>query len=235
MPRLPNRRPRSGAGSRRWCASSGTCATPRGGPSRTEQAQAATAEAFEESQRALAEAEMAVADLRAELERAEQDRDRVKRRQRAGPGRRREGRRRGGACRAPGRGPAGPSRGAVGYRLTPVAAAAAVAPAWPLHRRKTAPITNAIGHSTSRSARSSDDPPSIDSPRIGPRSSGPGCVAMGGVARPAVPGSKGGPRPPQGGQGGPRARARTSAATCRGPLPQSAQRPVGSRARSNRS
>ena len=44
-----------------------------------EQAQAVTAEAFEESQRALAEAEMAVADLRAELRRAEQDRDRVKR------------------------------------------------------------------------------------------------------------------------------------------------------------
>ena len=37
-----------------------------------EQAQAVTAEAFEESQRALAEAEMAVADLRAELERTEQ-------------------------------------------------------------------------------------------------------------------------------------------------------------------
>ena len=44
-----------------------------------EQAQAVTAEAFEESQRALAEAEMAVADLRAELERAEQARDQVKR------------------------------------------------------------------------------------------------------------------------------------------------------------
>ena len=44
-----------------------------------EQAQAVTAEAFEESQRALAEAEMAVADLRAELERAEQTRDQVKR------------------------------------------------------------------------------------------------------------------------------------------------------------
>jgi chromosome segregation ATPase len=38
-----------------------------------------TAEAFEESQRALAEAEMAVADLRAELERAEQTRDQVRR------------------------------------------------------------------------------------------------------------------------------------------------------------
>ena len=38
-----------------------------------------TAEAFEESQRALAEAEMAVADLRAELERAERTRDEVKR------------------------------------------------------------------------------------------------------------------------------------------------------------
>ena len=37
-----------------------------------------TAEAFEESQRALAEAEMAVADLRAELERAEQARDDAK-------------------------------------------------------------------------------------------------------------------------------------------------------------
>jgi hypothetical protein len=44
-----------------------------------EQAQAVTAEAFEESQRALAEAEMAVADLRAELERAEQTRDQVRR------------------------------------------------------------------------------------------------------------------------------------------------------------
>ncbi len=44
-----------------------------------EQAQAVTAEAFEESQRALAEAEMAVADLRAELERTEQTRDQVKR------------------------------------------------------------------------------------------------------------------------------------------------------------
>jgi hypothetical protein len=44
-----------------------------------EQAQAVTAEAFEESQRALAEAEMAVADLRAELEQAEQTRDQVKR------------------------------------------------------------------------------------------------------------------------------------------------------------
>ena len=44
-----------------------------------EQAQAVTAEAFEESQRELAEAEMAVADLRAELERAEQTRDQVKR------------------------------------------------------------------------------------------------------------------------------------------------------------
>jgi hypothetical protein len=44
-----------------------------------EQAQAVTAEAFDESQRALAEAEMAVADLRAELERAEQTRDEVKR------------------------------------------------------------------------------------------------------------------------------------------------------------
>ena len=44
-----------------------------------EQAQAVTAEAFDESQRALAEAEMAVADLRAELERAEQTRDKVKR------------------------------------------------------------------------------------------------------------------------------------------------------------
>ena len=38
-----------------------------------------TAEAFEESQRALAEAEMAVADLRAELERAERTRDQVRR------------------------------------------------------------------------------------------------------------------------------------------------------------
>jgi hypothetical protein len=44
-----------------------------------EQAQAVTAEAFEESQRALAEAEMAVADLRAELERAERTRDQAKR------------------------------------------------------------------------------------------------------------------------------------------------------------
>jgi hypothetical protein len=44
-----------------------------------ERAQAVTAEAFEESQRALAEAEMAVADLRAELERAEQTRDQVRR------------------------------------------------------------------------------------------------------------------------------------------------------------
>jgi hypothetical protein len=44
-----------------------------------EQAQAVTAEAFEESQRELAEAEMAVADLRAELERAERTRDQVKR------------------------------------------------------------------------------------------------------------------------------------------------------------
>jgi hypothetical protein len=44
-----------------------------------EQAQAVTAEAFEESQRGLAEAEMAVADLRAELDRAEQTRDQVKR------------------------------------------------------------------------------------------------------------------------------------------------------------
>ena len=44
-----------------------------------ERAQAVTAEAFEESQRALAEAEMAVADLRAELDRAEQARDQVKR------------------------------------------------------------------------------------------------------------------------------------------------------------
>lgn len=44
-----------------------------------EQAQAMTAEAFEESQRALAEAEMAVADLRAELEHAEGTRDQVKR------------------------------------------------------------------------------------------------------------------------------------------------------------
>jgi chromosome segregation ATPase len=44
-----------------------------------EQAQVVTAEAFEESQRALAEAEMAVADLRAELDRAEQSRDQVKR------------------------------------------------------------------------------------------------------------------------------------------------------------
>ena len=44
-----------------------------------EQAKAVTAEAFEESQRALAEAEMAVADLRADLERAEQTRDQVKR------------------------------------------------------------------------------------------------------------------------------------------------------------
>jgi hypothetical protein len=44
-----------------------------------EQAQAVTAEAFEESQRALAEAEMGVADLRAELQRAEQTRDQVKR------------------------------------------------------------------------------------------------------------------------------------------------------------
>jgi chromosome segregation ATPase len=43
------------------------------------QTQAVTAEAFVESQRALAEAEMAVADLRAELERAEQTRDQVKR------------------------------------------------------------------------------------------------------------------------------------------------------------
>ena len=34
MSRLPNPRPRSGAGSRPWCASSGTCATPRSGPSR---------------------------------------------------------------------------------------------------------------------------------------------------------------------------------------------------------
>jgi hypothetical protein len=46
---------------------------------RAEQAQAVTAEAFEESQRALAEAEMAVADLRAELENAEQSRDQAKR------------------------------------------------------------------------------------------------------------------------------------------------------------
>jgi hypothetical protein len=44
-----------------------------------EQAQAATAEAFEETQRALAEAEMAVADVRAELEHAERTRDQVKR------------------------------------------------------------------------------------------------------------------------------------------------------------
>jgi hypothetical protein len=44
-----------------------------------EQAQAVTAEAFEESQRALAEGEMAVADLRAELDRAEQARNQVKR------------------------------------------------------------------------------------------------------------------------------------------------------------
>jgi hypothetical protein len=44
-----------------------------------EQAHAVTAAAFEESQRALAEAEMAVADLRAELDRAEQSRDQVKR------------------------------------------------------------------------------------------------------------------------------------------------------------
>lgn len=44
-----------------------------------EQTQAVTAEAFEESQRALAEAEMAVADLQAELGRAEHDRDQVKR------------------------------------------------------------------------------------------------------------------------------------------------------------
>ena len=44
-----------------------------------EQAQTVTAEAFEDSQRALAEAEMAVADLRAELERAEQARDQIKR------------------------------------------------------------------------------------------------------------------------------------------------------------
>jgi hypothetical protein len=44
-----------------------------------QQAQAVTVEAFEESQRALAEAEMAVADLRAELERAEQARDQLKR------------------------------------------------------------------------------------------------------------------------------------------------------------
>jgi hypothetical protein len=45
----------------------------------SEQARAVTAEAFEVSQRALAEAEMAVADLRAELERAEHNRDGVKR------------------------------------------------------------------------------------------------------------------------------------------------------------
>ncbi|MDQ1600300.1 MAG: hypothetical protein QOD68_1774 [Actinomycetota bacterium] len=46
---------------------------------KAEQAQAVTAEAFEESQRALAEAEMAVADLRAELEHAVQTRDQAKR------------------------------------------------------------------------------------------------------------------------------------------------------------
>jgi hypothetical protein len=44
-----------------------------------EQTQTVTAEAFEESQRALAESEMAVADLRAELERAEHTRDQAKR------------------------------------------------------------------------------------------------------------------------------------------------------------
>ena len=44
-----------------------------------DQARAVTAEAFEVSQRALAEAEMAVADLRAELGRAEQGRDQLKR------------------------------------------------------------------------------------------------------------------------------------------------------------
>jgi hypothetical protein len=44
-----------------------------------EQAQTVTAEAFEDSQRALAEAEMAVADIRAELERAERTRDQAKR------------------------------------------------------------------------------------------------------------------------------------------------------------
>ena len=38
-----------------------------------------TAEAFEQSRRALAEAEMAVADLRAELQGAEQARDKLKR------------------------------------------------------------------------------------------------------------------------------------------------------------
>jgi len=43
------------------------------------QAREVTAEAFEESQRALAETEMGVADLRAELERAERTRDQVKR------------------------------------------------------------------------------------------------------------------------------------------------------------
>lgn len=43
------------------------------------QKQAVTAEGFEDSQRALAEAEMAVADLRAELDRAEQARDQIKR------------------------------------------------------------------------------------------------------------------------------------------------------------
>jgi len=44
-----------------------------------EETQTVTAEAFEESQRALAESEMAVADLRAELERAEHTRDQAKR------------------------------------------------------------------------------------------------------------------------------------------------------------
>jgi hypothetical protein len=44
-----------------------------------EQAQVVTGESFEESQRALAEAEMAVADLRGELDRAEKTRDQGKR------------------------------------------------------------------------------------------------------------------------------------------------------------
>jgi hypothetical protein len=65
----------------RCVGGSGVC--PAGGlPTlvpKEEQAQAVTAEAFEEDQRALAEAEMAVADLRAELERAEQTRDQNKR------------------------------------------------------------------------------------------------------------------------------------------------------------
>ena len=74
-----------------------------------EQAQAVTAEAFEESQRALAEAEMAVADLgRTGAHRTNPRPGQA--RQPTHPGRGYESRRRSAACRAAGRGPLALSR-----------------------------------------------------------------------------------------------------------------------------